>query len=139
MNSVFLIILICQRLYEHHIWNGEDGGGDAGVGLEEAPPPAGVIELIDPMEVHRMFVHSERLNSEAVVEFVRALCRVSLEELRSDRPRVFALTKIVEIAHFNMSRIRLVWTRIWNVLADYFITVSGPSSPARWRQESAGR
>lgn len=36
---------------------------------------------------------------------------------------MFALTKIVEIAHFNMNRIRLVWTRIWNVLADYFVAV----------------
>jgi len=55
-----------------------------------------------------MFVRSERLNSEAVVQFVRALCAVSLQEIGHRRPRVFALTKIVEIAHFNMDRIRLV-------------------------------
>jgi brefeldin A-inhibited guanine nucleotide-exchange protein len=76
--------------------------------LEESPPPSGILALVDPMEVHRMFVHSERLDSDAIVEFVRALCTVSMEELRSDRPRVFGLTQIVEVAHFNMSRIRLV-------------------------------
>jgi hypothetical protein len=38
-------------------------------------------------------------------------------------PRVFSLAKIVEIAHYNMTRIRLVWSRIWAVLSDYFIQV----------------
>ena len=50
------------------------GSAVSGNALEEAPPPPGVLELIDPMEVNRMFVRSERLNSDAVVEFVRALC-----------------------------------------------------------------
>ena len=47
------------------------------------------------------------LRSEAIVEFVRALCMVAREELRSSpAPRVYSLTKIVEISHFNMGRIR---------------------------------
>ena len=35
-------------------------------------------------------------------------------------PRVFSLQKIVEITYYNMGRIRLVWTRIWNLLSAYF-------------------
>ena len=43
------------------------------------------------------------------MEFVRALCTVAREELRSQQaPRVFSLTKLVEISHFNMGRIRHV-------------------------------
>ncbi len=50
---------------------------------------------------------SDRLDSEAIVEFVRALCAVAQEELRPvAAPRVYSLTKIIEISHFNMSRIR---------------------------------
>lgn len=50
---------------------------------------------------------SERLDSEAIVEFVRALCEVATEELRPvNAPRVYGLAKIVEISHFNMNRIR---------------------------------
>ena len=49
---------------------------------------------------------SERLDSEAIVEFVKALCAIASEELRPASPRVYSLTKIVEIAHFNMNRIR---------------------------------
>lgn len=55
--------------------------------------------------------------------FVKAMCTVSLEELGARCPRVYTLAKIVEIAHFNMDRIRLVWGRIWNVLSEFFITV----------------
>lgn len=50
---------------------------------------------------------SDKLDSEAIVEFVRALCAIAQEELDpTHAPRVYGLTKIVEIAHFNMSRIR---------------------------------
>ena len=41
------------------------------------------------------------------MDFVRALSQVAQEELRpAAAPRVYSLTKIVEISHFNMSRIR---------------------------------
>ncbi len=47
------------------------------------------------------------LDSNAIVDFVRALSQVAQEELRPvAAPRVYSLTKIVEISHFNMSRIR---------------------------------
>lgn len=83
-----------------------------------------MLEQIGSFETNRIFTRSQRLNSEAIVDFVKALCKVSMEELRSPTdPRVFSLTKIVEITHFNMNRIRLVWSRIWNVLSNFFITV----------------
>eukprot|EP00897_Mesotaenium_endlicherianum_P001745 jgi/Mesen1/1599/ME000134S00728 len=83
-----------------------------------------MLEQVGSFEMSKIFTRSDRLNSEAIVDFVKALCKVSMEELRSPTdPRVFSLTKIVEISHFNMSRIRLVWSRIWAVLADYFVTV----------------
>ena len=54
-----------------------------------------------------MSLRSGLLDSEAIVEFVRALCHVAQEELRpTAAPRVYSLTKIIEISHFNMSRIR---------------------------------
>lgn len=48
------------------------------------------------------------------MEFVRALCAIAQEELAPvQAPRVYSLTKIVEISHFNMSRIR--WPSIWGM------------------------
>ncbi|KAJ7962227.1 Brefeldin A-inhibited guanine nucleotide-exchange protein [Quillaja saponaria] len=75
-------------------------------------------------EMSRIFTRSQKLNSEAIIDFVKALCKVSAEEFRSPSdPRVFSLTKIVEIAHYNMNRIRLVWSSIWHVLSDFFVTI----------------
>ncbi|CAK9230341.1 unnamed protein product [Sphagnum troendelagicum] len=104
------------------------GGGSAGVVTTEQMSNLvsnlNMLEQIGSFEVNKIFSRSQRLNSEAIVDFVKALCKVSMEELRSPSdPRVFSLTKIVEISHFNMTRIRLVWSRMWSVLADYFVTV----------------
>ncbi|KAF1890378.1 hypothetical protein Lal_00013632 [Lupinus albus] len=83
-----------------------------------------ILEQIGNFELNHVFAHSQRLNGEAIVAFVKALCKVSISELQSPTdPRVFGLTKIVEIAHYNMNRIRLVWSRIWNVLSDFFVSV----------------
>ena len=61
---------------------------------------------------------------DAIVEFVRALSEVSWEEIASsglaDHPRVFCLTKLVEISYYNMSRIRLEWTHMWAILGEHF-------------------
>lgn len=83
-----------------------------------------LLDQIGNFELNHVFVHSQQLNSEAIVAFVRALCKVAISELQSPTdPRVFSLTKIVEIAHYNMNRIRLVWSRIWSVLSDFFVSV----------------
>ncbi|KAF8412360.1 hypothetical protein HHK36_000324 [Tetracentron sinense] len=83
-----------------------------------------MLEQVGSFEMNRIFTRSQRLNSEAIIDFVKALCKVSIEELRSTSdPRVFSLTKIVEITHYNMNRIRLVWSSIWHVLSDFFVTI----------------
>lgn len=58
-----------------------------------------LLEQVGSLELNHVFAHSQRLNSEAIVAFVKALCKVSILELQSPTdPRVFSLTKIVEIA-----------------------------------------
>lgn len=51
---------------------------------------------------------------------MRCLCDVSSTEVDSAEPRIFSLQKLVEVAHFNMERIRFVWSQIWGVMADHF-------------------
>ncbi|XP_070028789.1 brefeldin A-inhibited guanine nucleotide-exchange protein 1 isoform X2 [Nicotiana sylvestris] len=83
-----------------------------------------LLDQIGNFELNHIFAHSQRLNSEAIVAFVKALCKVSMSELQSPTdPRVFSLTKIVEVAHYNMNRIRLVWSHIWSVLSEFFVAV----------------
>ncbi|KAK2527972.1 Arfgef1 [Columba guinea] len=71
--------------------------------------------------VDRIFTGSTRLDGNAIVDFVRWLCAVSMDELLSaTHPRMFSLQKIVEISYYNMGRIRLQWSRIWEVIGDHF-------------------
>lgn len=59
-----------------------------------------MLEQVGSSEMNRIFTRSQKLNSEGIIDFVKALCKVSMEELRSPSdPRVFSLTKIVEIAY----------------------------------------
>ncbi|KAL0334483.1 UNVERIFIED_CONTAM: Brefeldin A-inhibited guanine nucleotide-exchange protein 1 [Sesamum radiatum] len=83
-----------------------------------------LLDQIGNFELNHIFAHSQRLNNEAIVPFVKALCKVSMLELQSPTdPRVFSLTKMVEVAHYNMNRIRIVWSRIWSVLSEFLIAV----------------
>ncbi|OAY54181.1 brefeldin A-inhibited guanine nucleotide-exchange protein 5 isoform X2 [Manihot esculenta] len=70
----------------------------------------------------QVFVNSVKLPSDTIVEFFTALCGVSAEELKQAPARVFSLQKLVEISYYNMARIRMVWARIWSVLANHFIS-----------------
>ncbi|ESN92223.1 hypothetical protein HELRODRAFT_157983 [Helobdella robusta] len=74
--------------------------------------------------VDRIFTGSIKLDGDAIVEFVKALCSVSVEELSSvSHPRMFSLQKIVEISYYNMGRIRLQWSRIWQYIGEHFNNV----------------
>ena len=54
-----------------------------------------------------MFLQSEKLNTNAIIDFIDNLCKVSREELQSeDNPKKFCLQKLVEVASLNMNRVR---------------------------------
>ena len=64
----------------------------------------------------------------AIVDFVQALCDVSWEEIQgsglSQKPRLFSLQKLVEISYYNMNRIRLEWSNLWDILGEHFNQVA---------------
>ncbi|KAI8971778.1 hypothetical protein BDF20DRAFT_948087 [Mycotypha africana] len=74
--------------------------------------------------VDRLFTSTVNLNGEAIVDFVRALCETSWEEIVSsahmEHPRMYSLQKLVEISYYNMNRIRMEWSNIWAILGDYY-------------------
>lgn len=101
----------------------DPGRANSGL-IPQGLPPPGVLDFVDASEVDRLFASSGNLSSDAIVHFVEALCMISQREIASHHtPRVFSLTKIVEISQFNMNRIRIVWSRVWTVLGPYFAEV----------------
>ncbi|CAJ1345350.1 unnamed protein product [Effrenium voratum] len=84
-----------------------------------------VASQIDAAQIELLFNRSTQLTPQAVVHFVTQLAKVSKEELAlADQPRIFSLQKLVEVADFNMTRMRVVWGRIWRVLSNHFVEVA---------------
>ncbi|KAI0032389.1 hypothetical protein K488DRAFT_78525 [Vararia minispora EC-137] len=80
-----------------------------------------------------VFSLSHFLSGTAIVDFVQALCDVSWEEIQSSglshHPRLFSLQKLVEISYYNMNRIRLEWSNLWDILGEHFNQASPPPYP----------
>ena len=74
--------------------------------------------------VDKVFTNTANLNGEQIVDFVKALTEVSWQEIQSsgqsEEPRTYSLQKIVEISGYNMTRVRMEWTKIWQVLGEHF-------------------
>ena len=74
--------------------------------------------------VDQIFTNTAKLSSSGIVDFVQALTDVSWQEIQSsgnsDSPRMYSLQKLVEISYYNMTRVRIEWSRIWDVLGDHF-------------------
>lgn len=74
--------------------------------------------------VDLIFTNTANLSHEAIIDFVRALSDVSWQEIQSsgnsDSPRTYSLQKLVEISYYNMTRVRIEWSRIWEVLGQHF-------------------
>jgi brefeldin A-inhibited guanine nucleotide-exchange protein len=77
--------------------------------------------------VDRIFTNTANLSTDAIIDFIRALSDVSWQEIQSsgnsDSPRTYSLQKLVEISYYNMTRVRIEWTKIWEVLGEHFVQV----------------
>ncbi|KAH8705949.1 putative guanyl-nucleotide exchange factor [Talaromyces proteolyticus] len=82
--------------------------------------------------VDRIFSNTANLSHEAIVDFVRALSEVSLQEIQSsgqsESPRTYSLQKVVEISYYNMTRVRIEWSKIWEILGQHFNEVGCQSN-----------
>lgn len=82
--------------------------------------------------VDRIFSNTANLSHEAIVDFVRALSEVSLQEIQSsgqsESPRTYSLQKVVEISYYNMTRVRIEWSKIWEILGQHFNQVGCQSN-----------
>jgi len=93
---------------------------DFSVKLFEGLNATCVAENIDAEQIDKIFSKTVQLSDNAIVEFVKSLCRVSIEEVEHATPRTYSLQKLIEVAAFNMERIRFVWSRIWHNMAEHF-------------------
>jgi len=89
-----------------------------------------VMSQVDSNRIDDLFQKSASLDAGAIVGFVVQLVRVSREELvMPDKPRVFSLHKLIEVADLNMNREAAVWSQIWEPLSQHLIEVAAHSNP----------
>ncbi|KAI8388960.1 uncharacterized protein GWK60_E00627 [Nakaseomyces glabratus] len=71
-----------------------------------------------------IFTKSAELSGNAIIDFIKALTEVSLEEIESSQyastPRMFSLQKMVDVCYYNMDRIKLEWSPVWAVMGNAF-------------------
>lgn len=87
-----------------------------------------VAQLLTKTELEvamdKVFTNSANLSGESIVDFVKALSKVSAEEIESSgqsrNPRMFSLQKVVDICYYNMNRIRLEWSQLWAIMGETF-------------------
>lgn len=73
-----------------------------------------IVNNIQISQLDLIFSKSANLDADAIIDFITSLCLVSREELQDvDNPRKYSLQRLVEVADFNMGRIRFVWAKIW--------------------------
>lgn len=74
--------------------------------------------------VDAVFARSAALDGQNVVQFFRALCAVSNQELQplaGAPPRVSSLRRLTESLFLNIDRIRLVWVKVWAVVSPHYV------------------
>ena len=88
-----------------------------------------IVQHIDFNKIDLIIQKSVNLDADAIIDFITNLCIVSKEELNDpDNPRKFSLQRLVEVADFNMGRIRFVWSKIWQALSEHFSIVGSHSN-----------
>jgi len=79
-----------------------------------------LVHVLQSPDLDRLFMQTTSLSAAAMLDFMEALCLVAAEELDvSPAPRFFCLRQMVRVAHLNMDRIRLEWSRIWKHIANF--------------------
>lgn len=80
-----------------------------------------LFQQVDYNQIDKMFIQSTYLDSDSILDFIRALCELSKEDIKSNR--TFLLSKVVEVAEFNMNRIKIIWSKMWEIMREHFLEV----------------
>ncbi|CAD8168508.1 unnamed protein product [Paramecium pentaurelia] len=80
-----------------------------------------LFQQIQYDQIDKIFNSSINLDSNSILEFISALCELSKEEIKYNR--VFLLSRVIEVADFNMNRIKIIWSRMWEIMREHFLEV----------------
>ena len=85
---------------------------------------SGLLCEVDWSVIDSIFSQSVKLNPLNVLGLISGLIAQSSAELAETPARLYACQRLVEVADFNMGRIRLVWSKIWALVAPAFVQIA---------------
>ena len=77
--------------------------------------------MIDYGLLDKIFYLSPNLDSDSILEFISALCELSKGEIKQNRK--FLLSKVIEVADYNMGRIKIIWSKMWEIMREHLLEV----------------
>ncbi len=84
---------------------------------------------IDQSSIDVIFSRTIKIENEQIEGFIKSLCEVARSELKKvDDPRIFCLQKIVEVADINMSRVRIIFSKVWSHISQLLTEVTTGSN-----------
>lgn len=88
-----------------------------------------ILESVDMMLVDMVLSKSVSLNPVNVLGLISGIVAISWDaELKENPPRLYLCQKLVEMADFNMGRIRIVWSKIWGQISPYLVQLATQST-----------
>ena len=88
-----------------------------------------IVESVDMMLVDMVLSKSVSLNPVNVLGLISGIVSISWDaELKENPPRLYLCQKLVEMADFNMGRIRIVWSKIWGQISPYLVQLATQST-----------
>ncbi|EAY14851.1 Sec7 domain containing protein [Trichomonas vaginalis G3] len=97
--------------------------------LEKINLPPEINATLNVNLIDELFTSTVSLDRESLVDFVRALCSVSKQELQEKPARIYSLQKVSVVAHFNVKRPKFLWVAVWDIIGDYLNFVGTLNKP----------
>ena len=81
------------------------------------------INKITSEDYEKIFLKSEKMNDDSILDFINSLCELSIEDIILNN-RYFLLHKLIEVTELCMNRNYLIWLKIWEKVSKILIEIS---------------
>jgi len=84
-----------------------------------------ILSLVNLTAIDLIFIQSPSLSPASLLTLIESLVETSGKEISAEIPyRLYSLQKLVEVADFNMNRIRIVWGKIWSSISLHLVAIA---------------
>lgn len=81
---------------------------------------------VDQVTIDRIFSNNnEKMDELSIEYYVKALCSIQCKgHTNETQCHIFCINKVIEACYLNLARMDKLWSRTWNVISNFFISVA---------------